>query len=74
MHVEIKSQKLLLELAINWINMGENCEMAIKGDCPDKEWWKAKKNECAEQYADCIENLLKKFINIDDLLIAEEHE
>lgn len=74
MHVEIKSQKLLLQLALNWINMAENCEQAIKGGHPDKEWWLAKKRECAEHYADCIESLLKKFISIDDLLILTGHE
>lgn len=74
MHIEIKNQKLLLLAALNWIEHAENCELAIRSGNPDAQWWEHKKKECAEKYAECIESLLRKYIDIEDLLKAVEHE
>jgi len=66
MHHEIQSQKILLQAALNWIAMGENCDLAIKTH-PDKLWWMEKKKECAKGYAECMATLLIKFVDIEEI-------
>ena len=68
MHPEIKEQKKILLSAIALIEQAENCETAIRSGHPDVDWWEKQKTVCAEKYAEHMEKLLSKYVDISDYI------